>query len=113
MRLASSRLVSLARSRGARRAFTVSTAVASLALAALVLRSVLRGDVRVPHLDPRWAVVAGVLVLVGQVCKVAGWNRIFARDERPGTLTLAVAGSAAGLSSLALPGRAEDGVRLA
>src|SRR3954447_25757511 len=75
------RLLAVGRSRRVQRAGTALVAVASLGLAGLVLRSVLRGDVAVPHLDVRWAAVAAVLVLAGQVCKVAGWNRLFTRAE--------------------------------
>src|SRR5439155_4345510 len=42
--------------------------------------------------DPVPAAGAGLLFLAGYGFKAFGWQRLFARDERPRTMTLAVAG---------------------
>jgi uncharacterized membrane protein YbhN (UPF0104 family) len=42
-----------------------------------------------------------------------GWQRLFASDERPRTVALAVSGAAACVTGVALPGRFDDVVRIA
>ncbi len=63
--------------------------------------------------NPALAVGAGLLFLVGCGIKAFGWQRLFASEERPGTVALAVAGSAACVTGVALPGRFDDVVRIA
>ena len=63
--------------------------------------------------DPALAAGAGVLFLAGYAFKAYGWQRLFARGERPRTVSLAVAGGAACMTGLALPGRFDDVVRIA
>lgn len=61
-----------------------------------------------------WLVaVAGVLFLVAFVLKGAGWRRLLARGERPGSHALAAANAAASVTGVALPGRFDDVVRIA
>jgi hypothetical protein len=63
--------------------------------------------------NPALAAGAGLLFLAGGGFKAFGWQRLFAQDERPRTVTLAVAGGAACVTGLALPGRFDDLVRIA
>lgn len=63
--------------------------------------------------DPVLAAGAGLLFLAGYAFKAFGWQRLFARGERPGTASLAVAGGAACVTGVALPGRFDDVVRIA
>lgn len=61
-----------------------------------------------------WLVAAaGVLFLVAFALKGAGWRRLLARAERPGSHALAAANAAASVTGLALPGRFDDVVRIA
>ena len=57
--------------------------------------------------------VAGVLFLLAFALKGAGWRRLLARGERPGSHALAAANAAASVTGLALPGRFDDVVRIA
>jgi hypothetical protein len=63
--------------------------------------------------DPALAAGAGMLFLAAYGFKAVGWQRLFARDERPGSVSLAVAGGAASVTGMALPGRFDDVVRIA
>ena len=63
--------------------------------------------------DPALAAGAGLLFLAGCGFKAFGWQRLFADNERPRTLALAVAGGAACVTGVALPGRFDDVVRIA
>ena len=63
--------------------------------------------------DPALAVAAGLLFLAGYGLKAVGWQRLFARDERPRSASLVVAGGAASVTGVALPGRFDDVVRIA
>ena len=61
-----------------------------------------------------WLVAAaGVLFLLAFALKGAGWRRLLARRERPGSHALAAANAAASVTGLALPGRFDDLVRVA
>ena len=61
-----------------------------------------------------WLVaVAGVLFLLAFALKGAGWRRLLARSERPGSHALAAANAAASVTGVALPGRFDDVVRIA
>ena len=55
---------------------------------------------------------AGALFLGAYGFKAWGWQRLFRHDQRPGTLALAAAGGAATVTGLALPGRADEVVRI-
>jgi hypothetical protein len=63
--------------------------------------------------DPGLAVAAGLLFLVGYGFKAYGWQRLFGTGERPCPVALAVAGGAASVTGVALPGRFDDVVRIA
>jgi len=65
------------------------------------------------HADPLLASAAFVLYLVAVPFKAWGWQRLFAKHERPGAGALAFAGGAACIGGIALPGRADDAVRIA
>ena len=61
-----------------------------------------------------WLIAAaGVLFLLAFALKGAGWRRLLARGERPGSHALAAANAAASVTGLALPGRFDDVVRIA
>jgi uncharacterized membrane protein YbhN (UPF0104 family) len=63
--------------------------------------------------DPILVLGAGLLFLLAYAFKAYGWQRLFARHERPRPVTLALAGSAACVTGVALPGRLDDAVRIA
>jgi hypothetical protein len=63
--------------------------------------------------DPGLAASAGVLFLLGYGLKAVGWQRLFAPGQRPRSVALAVAGGAASVTGVALPGRFDDVVRIA
>jgi len=58
-------------------------------------------------------IVASALFLLGYALKALGWRRLFAPDERPGSMALACAGGAASVTGIALPGRFDELVRIA
>ncbi|HEY4440293.1 MAG TPA: lysylphosphatidylglycerol synthase domain-containing protein, partial [Candidatus Elarobacter sp.] len=61
-----------------------------------------------------WLVVAsGALFFVAYAFKAWGWQRLFAKHERPTSQALAFAGGAACVTGIALPGRADDAIRIA
>jgi uncharacterized membrane protein YbhN (UPF0104 family) len=61
-----------------------------------------------------WLVAAaGVLFLLAFALKGAGWRRLLANRDRPGSHALAAANAAASVTGLALPGRFDDLVRVA
>jgi uncharacterized membrane protein YbhN (UPF0104 family) len=53
------------------------------------------------------------IFLVAYAAKAWGWQRLFARGERPSVLTLAAAGGAASVGGIALPGRCDEVIRVA
>jgi Lysylphosphatidylglycerol synthase TM region len=65
------------------------------------------------HADPVLASAAFALYLVAVPFKAWGWQRLFAKHERPAAGALAFAGGAACIGGIALPGRADDAVRIA
>ena len=62
--------------------------------------------------DPLLVAAAGVLFLLAYGLKALGWQQLFARHERPEPVALAVAGGAASVTGMALPGRFDDAVRI-
>jgi uncharacterized membrane protein YbhN (UPF0104 family) len=58
-------------------------------------------------------VVAGLLFFVAYAFKAWGWQRLFRVEERPSAGALALAGGAACVGGVALPGRLDDAVRIA
>jgi hypothetical protein len=63
--------------------------------------------------NPMLAAGAGVLFLLAYGFKAYGWQRLFAPGNRPDAVALAVAGGAASVTGVALPGRFDDVVRIA
>jgi len=63
--------------------------------------------------DPLLVGAAAALYLVAYAFKAWGWQRLFAKDERPGAGALACAGGAACVGGVALPGRLDDLLRIA
>jgi uncharacterized membrane protein YbhN (UPF0104 family) len=103
----------LARSRRARIAFALTTSFAGTAVAVLTVRHYATSGWPLTHGNFWLIAVAGVLFLLAFALKGAGWRRLFARDERPGSHALAAANAAASVTGLALPGRFDDVVRVA
>jgi hypothetical protein len=61
-----------------------------------------------------WLVVASAaLYFVAYAFKAWGWQRLFAKHERPTSQALAFAGGAACVGGIALPGRVDDAIRIA
>jgi uncharacterized membrane protein YbhN (UPF0104 family) len=61
-----------------------------------------------------WLVVASAsLFFVAYAFKAWGWQRLFAKHERPTSQALAFAGGAACVGGIAMPGRADDAIRIA
>lgn len=106
------RLLPLARSRGARRAFGALSALVAALAVVLTVRHFVRSGWPMHHADARLVVLAGGLFLCAAAVKAWGWQRLFAR-ERPRVLTLAAAGGAAAVGGVAFPGRADDAIRIA
>ena len=65
------------------------------------------------HADP-WLVFASFLLyLIAYPFKAWGWQRLFAKNDRPAAQALAFAGGAACVGGVALPGRIDDALRMA
>ena len=62
---------------------------------------------------PLLLVAAGALSVLGYTFKAYGWERLFARHERPRPLALAAAMGGASVTAIVLPGRLDDVVRIA
>jgi len=65
------------------------------------------------HADPWLVVASALLFLVAYPFKAWGWQRLFAKHDRPAAQALAFAGGAACVGGVALPGRIDDAVRMA
>jgi uncharacterized membrane protein YbhN (UPF0104 family) len=63
--------------------------------------------------DPWLVAAASLLFLVAYPFKAWGWQRLFAKHDRPAARALAFAGGAACVGGVALPGRIDDAVRIA
>jgi uncharacterized membrane protein YbhN (UPF0104 family) len=63
--------------------------------------------------QPLLLIAAGALSLLGYALKAYGWERLFARHERPRPLALAAAMGGASVTAIVLPGRLDDVVRIA
>jgi hypothetical protein len=64
------------------------------------------------HANVLLVLAASGLFLAAYGFKAFGWRRLFARSERPSSLTLAAAGGAAAVTGIALPGRFDEAVRI-
>jgi Lysylphosphatidylglycerol synthase TM region len=65
------------------------------------------------HADPLMVGVSALLFFIAYAFKAWGWQRLFAKHERPTSQALAFAGGAACVGGIALPGRIDDVVRIA
>lgn len=111
--MSSSRAVDVLRSPRAR---LLGTAVSvGLAFALVVVAGFYFAETSWPRLraQPGLLAAAAALSLAGYVLKAYGWRQLFARDVRPQSLALAAANGGAALTSLGLPGRFDDVVRIA
>jgi len=98
--------------RRARIAFNVLSAVVAIAVGILTTRHFISNGWPLGHAKILGVVAAGGLFLAAYGFKAWGWQRLFRHDQRPGTLALAAAGGAATVTGLALPGRADEVVRI-
>jgi len=63
--------------------------------------------------DPLLVAASSLLYLIAYPFKAWGWQRLFAKHDRPTAGALAFAGGAACVGGVALPGRVDDAVRIA
>lgn len=84
-----------------------------LAVSVVSARHFMKGGWPLHHADPRLVAVAIVLFLLAYAFKAWGWQRLFAKHERPTAGALAAAGGAACFGGIALPGRLDDMLRMA
>jgi uncharacterized membrane protein YbhN (UPF0104 family) len=87
--------------------------VGLLVVAVLSAQHFVRNGWPIRHADPALAVGAGLLYLLAYLPKALGWQRLFHAHERPAAGALAVAGGAACVGGVALPGRFDDALRIA
>jgi hypothetical protein len=62
--------------------------------------------------DPLLVVAAAGFFFTAYLFKASGWRMLFSHSERPSSFALAVAGGAAAVTGLALPGRLDEAVRI-
>jgi uncharacterized membrane protein YbhN (UPF0104 family) len=98
--------------RRVRIAFNVLSAVVAIAVGIVTTRHFISNGWPLGHAKILGVVAAGGLFLAAYGFKAWGWQRLFRHDQRPGTLALAAAGGAATVTGLALPGRADEVVRI-
>jgi uncharacterized membrane protein YbhN (UPF0104 family) len=103
----------LLRSRRARRAFNAGSVLLAVGLSVIAGRHFANTGWPLQGADVTLVAAAGVLFLAAYAVKAVGWHRLFAPHERPQALALAVAGGAASVTGMALPGRFDDAVRIA
>jgi len=103
----------IVRSRRVRLAFLLSASLGATAAGGLAVRHYATTGWPLTHGNAWLIAVAGVLFLLAFALKGAGWRRLLARSERPGSHALAAANAAASVTGLALPGRFDDVVRIA
>jgi uncharacterized membrane protein YbhN (UPF0104 family) len=100
------------RTRRARIAFNVVSAAVGIAVGIATTRHFVQNGWPLGHAKILGVFVAGGLFVAAYGFKAWGWQRLFRHDQRPGTLALAAAGGAATVTGLALPGRADEVVRI-
>jgi uncharacterized membrane protein YbhN (UPF0104 family) len=96
-----------------RRAGAIGFSLATLVVSALTARHYADAGWPLAGANLWLAAIAGILFFGAFVLKGAGWRRLFAHHERPGSHALAAANAAASVTGVALPGRFDDVVRLA
>jgi hypothetical protein len=84
-----------------------------LVVAFFSTRRFVHGGWPLHHADPVLVAGSALLFLFAYAFKAWGWQRLFAKHERPGAGALAAAGGAACVGGIALPGRIDDAIRIA
>jgi hypothetical protein len=84
-----------------------------LVVAVFSTRRFVHGGWPLHHADPVLVAGSALLFLIAYAFKAWGWQRLFAKHERPGAGALAAAGGAACVGGIALPGRLDDAIRIA
>ena len=77
--------------------------VVLLVVAFFSTRHFLHGGWPLHHADPVLVAASALLFLIAYAFKAWGWQRLFAKHERPGAGALAAAGGAACVGGVALP----------
>jgi lysylphosphatidylglycerol synthase-like protein len=98
--------------RRARITFNVLSTVVGVAVGILTTRHFVTNGWPLAHAKVLGVLAAGGLFLAAYGFKAYGWQRLFRHDQRPSSLALAAAGGAAAVTGLALPGRADEVVRI-
>jgi len=98
--------------RRARFAFNVVSGTIAISVGVLTTQHFIANGWPLGHAKVLGVLAAGGLFLAAFGFKAWGWQRLFRHDQRPGTLALAAAGGAATVTGLALPGRADEVVRI-
>src|SRR5207245_9515871 len=84
-----------------------------LVVAFFSARHFMRAGWPLHHADPMLVGVSALLFFVAYAFKAWGWQRLFAKQDRPTSQALAFARGAACVGGIALPGRTDDVVRIA
>ena len=87
--------------------------VVLLVVAFFSARHFMRAGWPLHHADPLLVGASALLFFIAYAFKAWGWQRLFAKHERPTSQALAFAGGAACVGGIALPGRVDDAVRIA
>jgi uncharacterized membrane protein YbhN (UPF0104 family) len=98
--------------RRAKIAFNVVSGVIAVGVGILTTRHFISDGWPIESANGFGVAAAGGLFLAAFGFKAWGWQRLFRHDQRPATLALAAAGGAATVTGLALPGRADEVVRI-
>jgi uncharacterized membrane protein YbhN (UPF0104 family) len=106
------RFLRLFGSRRARIAFNILSGVVAIGVATVTARHFITNGWPLGHANVFGVVGAGALFLAAFGFKAWGWHRLFRHGHRPAMLGLAAAGGAATVTGLALPGRADEVVRV-
>src|SRR5262245_10975720 len=93
-------------------AFNVVSAAVGITVGVLTTRHFVENGWPLERANVLGVGAAGARFLAAYGFKAWGWQRLFRHDQRPGTLALAAAGGAATVTGLALPGRADEVVRI-
>lgn len=102
-----------ARSRSARRLLNALSVVSVALVVFFTVRHFLRHGWPLHHANVLLVGAAAGLFLAAYGFKAFGWGRLFTGSQRPSPFSLAVAGGAAALTGIALPGRFDEAVRIA
>src|SRR4051812_10422898 len=105
-------LLKLLGTRRVKIAFNVVSGVIAVGVGTVTARHFISNGWPIHHANVLGVLAAGGLFLAAFGFKAWGWQRLFRHDQRPGTLALACAGGAATVTGLALPGRADEVVRV-